>query len=236
MPHDRFYLDTPFKPQAECEMEGEEAHHLHRVMRKKEGDTVELVNGRSQLATATLIRCDKRSVSLRILAVEERSPFPLSVILCQAIPRFNRLETLVEKGTELGMSELWLFPGDLSEKKDLSPTQLKRLLGITISSMKQCGRLDLPKILLKAPLLKWETTPYPAYFGATTAEAPSLLKAYKHEKNLLFFVGPEAGFSEKEEKELERLKAIGVSLHPNILRTDTASLAALTLLFASFKG
>ncbi len=220
MPHDRFFVDTPFEEHAEIDLQ-HEARHL-KVMRVREGETLELVNGRNQLAQAAL-----SGLKGKILTVEER-PAPKPLILCQAIPRLNRLDTIVEKGTELGMTELWLFPGKLSEKKELSANQLKRLEQITIAALKQCGRLDLPKIKLKEPLLKWDSIPCAAYFG-TLSKAPAFTSILDKSKEICFFIGPEAGLTADEEAHLMQLGAQGVNLHPNILRTDTASLVALAL-------
>lgn len=231
MPHNRFFLTTSFTENTNVTLLGEEAHHLQRVMRKKKGELVELVNGKNALAKATIASIEKKKVQLHIQEVINSLPnFP--TIICQAIPKLNRLDTIVEKGTELGMTELWLFPGDLSEKKELTPNQLKRLEMITIAAMKQCGRLDLPKIVIKPKLLKWAEKDllYPAYFGDLSCQSPKFLECFEKKKGVLFFIGPEAGFTTNEEAHLRYLNAQGVNLHPLILRTDTAPLVALSLI------
>lgn len=233
MPADRYYIDTPLIPNNRTSIEGQELLHLVRVMRHRAGDTIELVNGRGILAVGTIEEITKRSAEIKIDALLKEETFPSEVIIAQAIPRLNRLETIVEKGTELGMTQLWLFPGIHSEKKSLTPTQMERLQSIAISAMKQCGRLDLPTIEIKPPLKQWEKPLYPAFFGDLSPEAPPFLKALQAPQNgVLFFVGPEQGFSDQELDQLKALGAKGVSLHTNILRTDTAPLAALTLIAA----
>jgi 16S rRNA (uracil1498-N3)-methyltransferase len=222
MPHDRFFVDSPFHAQQCLELR-EEAKHL-KVMRIRPGEVIELVNGRNQLARARLVNPQL----VEILSIEGRpSPFP--VILCQAIPRLNRFDTIVEKGTELGMTELWLFPGALSEKKNVP---LERAKKIAISAMKQCGRLDLPGIKLKPPIFQWDALPYPAYFGDISETAPPFLSVLQKDEGICFIVGPEAGFTPEEENHLKNIGAQGVKLHPWILRTDTAPLAALSLISA----
>lgn len=230
MPHSRFFLNTPFQVGVKVVLLGEESHHLTRVMRKQEGEIIELVNGNNQLAKAKILHFEKRGTYLQVTQVEETPPPTFPIILCQALPRLNRLDTLVEKGTELGMTELWLFPGQLSEKKELSPTQLKRLDIISIAAMKQSGRLDLPKIILNPPLVAWSPQKYPAYFGETSPSAPPFLSLYKPKNGVIFFIGPEAGFTPQETHHLLSLGVQGAKLHPNILRTDTASLVALALI------
>lgn len=224
MPQNRFFVTPPFTLGSQIDLR-EEARHI-KAMRIRLGETIELVNGRHQLAKARLID----SHLAQILAVEEHLP-PLPVILCQAIPRLNHLDFIVEKGTELGMTELWLFPGMRSEKKELSKTQLIRLKHLTIAAMKQCGRVDLPTITINPPLLQWEGLPHPAYFGDLSPDAPSLLAVLRDKEGVCFINGPESGFSEKEENALKQLGARGTRLHPWILRTETAALVALSLIY-----
>jgi 16S rRNA (uracil1498-N3)-methyltransferase len=202
-------------------------------MRTKAGDRVEVVNGQGILATAQVEQIDKKLAQLHIDGISSEPKDPFEIILAQAIPRINRLDTILEKGTELGMTQIWLFPGDCSERKELNENQLKRAKGILIAAMKQCGRLWVPQILEKPSLKKWDELGYPAYFGDVKPSAKpfaAVLKESRPKDGVIFFTGPESGFSEGEEKILEKLGAMGVKLHSNILRTDTASLVALTLL------
>lgn len=232
MPADRYYVDAPLEKGSFVPLEENEKHHLISVMRGKVGDPIELVNGKGVLAYAKITKIDKRVVEATIEEVTAPQVFSFPIILCQAIPRMNRLDTIIEKGTELGMTELWLFPGEKSERVLLSEQQKKRFSSIAVSAMKQCGRLDLP-LLRETPLLaKWkqEDLLYPAYFGDLSPEAPPFLEVWKKEKGILFFVGPEAGFSESERDFFHRHAVQGVHLHPHILRTDTASLVALSLI------
>lgn len=231
MPADRYYIDAPLIPEERVSVEGQEMLHLVRVMRHQVGDSIELVNGRGILAAGTIEELTKRSAEIKVDALLRKKRPTAEVIIAQAIPRLNRLETIIEKGTELGMTQLWLFPGTHSEKKNLTPNQMERLQHIAIAAMKQCGRLDLPVIAMKPPLKQWEQPLYPAFFGDLSPEAPPFLKALQAPQDgVLFFIGPEQGFSDKELTQLKKLGAQGVTLHRNILRSDTAPLAALTLI------
>lgn len=226
MPVDRFFSDAEFSTNSEAILEEQEFHHLVNVLRCRVGESIELVNGRNQLASATIQKIEKRKAILKINAVEKKDPSPI-LILAQATPRFNRLEFILEKGTELGATEFWLFPGQLSEKVEFSANQVQRMHLIVISAMKQCGRLDLPKIVYKPPLLDWDGTLYPIIYGATSPSAPSLALSFPP---LIVLVGPEKGLSNSEITHLEKLKAKGYRLNPNILRTDTAALAFLSII------
>lgn len=232
MPQNRFFLDTPFSLNQQATLDSVDEIHHFKVMRIREQETIELVNGRNQLAIGNVLSIHKNAIQLVIQSVTEVPPPAFSLILCQALCRPNRLDTIIEKTTELGATELWLFPGELSEKKELSPKQLTRLVHLTISAMKQSGRISLPKIILKPGLSHWKKSdlPFPAYFGDVDPKSPPLSIDRKETTGALFFVGPEAGFTPKEEKTLTLMGVLGVKLNENILRTDTAAIAALSIM------
>ena len=220
MPHDRFYIDTPLKNRV-C-LQGDELHHLFRVMRKKPGDVVELVNGRGDLAEGVVFNVSREKAEIDIVKVQTIPPALPKLILIQALPKPPLLDMIVQKGTELGVSKFYLYPSERSEKKHLSPAQIKRLNHILISAMKQCGRLDLPSIETGFPKLD-----IPLFFGDLNKEVSPLL-----EKALLpaaLVIGPEGGFTEKEIEKLKE-KGQGVRLAPYILRTETAAITGLSIL------
>lgn len=230
MPQDRFYAGVPFSEGSTIELQDEEFHHLTRVMRVKEGETIELVNGQGELAAAVFVEQKKKSAVLEIQTVTAGKPTQ-PLILAQAIPRLNRLDIIVEKGTELGMTELWLFPGALSERKEFSATQMERLQTIAISAMKQCGRLFLPLIRYFPSMQKCPLQGHALFFGDLSPQAPSLINMPKP-KSSVIFIGPEKGLAEEEIEWLIQNHALGVKLHDNILRTDTAAIVSLALFTA----
>lgn len=233
MPIDRFYLDDPLEDKSQVILGDQELHHLAHVTRAKKGDSIELINGRGVLAEAEIIDLKKREAVLSILSREYIPPSNFQVIIAQAIPRANRLDTIVEKGTELGMDALWLFPGMLSEKKDLKDAQLNRVEKILIAATKQSGRLYLPEVKMIPPISEWKQDKLPLFFGDLAEEAPPFLKYWQKsppQDGLIFCIGPESGLHDKEMESLRALQGIGVKLHQNILRTDTAPLSALSLI------
>lgn len=224
MPENRFYLKTHYRADNKVELAGEEFHHL-KVMRKKEGDPIELVNGENQLGYGQISQMNKDQAKILIESVID-SPPPRRLILAQGMVKPPKLDIIVEKGTELGATDFWFFPGDKSEKTDLSPNQQTRLKNLTISAMKQCGRLDLPIITLMPPLKEWPIPPGQLFYGdirfRSTFEPPV--------EDCLIFIGPESGFSPTEERLLiDKFKARGVGLSPHILRAETAALCAISL-------
>ena len=226
MPVERYFLPSSFKKDKEEKIEGKEFHHLAHVTRIRKGENIELVNGCGQCATAQVISLERNYCHVNILNIITEEPSVHSIIIAQALPRLNRLTTIVEKGTELGMTELWLFPGVRSEKKNVSEQLYQRLQQVAVGALKQCGRLYLPKICIMQPLQNWEKPEIPCFFGDPLSEP---LKKIENKK-LCFFIGPEGGFSDGEVNIFKSWNSQGVKLHHNILRTDTAPLVALSII------
>jgi 16S rRNA (uracil1498-N3)-methyltransferase len=224
--NNRFYVNASFDESTK--IEGTEFHHLVHVMRIQAGDEIEIVNGRGNLACARVEKMDKRSAHLTILH-REISPKPEpSIRIGLAFIRMERLEWAIEKGTELGADAFTLFPAEHSEKKQLSVHQFDRLIHIAIAAIKQCGRLYLPEINIAPSLNDLLQSDALILFGDTAPEIlPLSLIPYC--SSVLFISGPEKGFSEDELGLLQQ-HAQGVSLSKNILRAETAPIAALSIL------
>jgi 16S rRNA (uracil1498-N3)-methyltransferase len=231
LPSDRYYVPDDLSVGQHVQLRDPELHHLARVMRAQIGECVELINGRGHLATARIEQLDKKQALLLIEAAFTLSPPSFEIILAQAIPRPPRLDFILEKGTELGMTQLWLFPGQHSEKKELSENQIERAHAIMLAATKQSGRLFLPSLSLKPALKQWQKPPFPAFFGDVDPSATPLAQEWrKHppQQGIIIVIGPESGFSYEECERLKQLHARPVKLHQNVLRTDTAALTALS--------
>lgn len=232
MPAERYYTDQLTKESEEIVISGDEFHHVIRVMRCREGAVVEFVNGRGSLALACLRRVGKQEAVFSVEKLITQEKPMREIILVQGMPKLQRLEFIAEKGTELGMTALWIVPGDQSEKEGLSSHQKERLTAILIASMKQCGRLFLPTLEMRPKLSAWKEFPVRGYFGDIRSESPrfaQVLTEFQQNDSLYFFVGPESGFSEGEVKVMVEGGVKGVHLHENILRTDTAGIVALAI-------
>jgi 16S rRNA (uracil1498-N3)-methyltransferase len=237
MPAERYYTCHPLIPGQTVIIDEQEFHHLSHVMRKKQGHLIELVNGKGQLAEGCIESIEKKSATVAVRSlIKSSEPSSRQLILAQGVPRLNRLEFILEKGVELGATEFWLFPADLSEKESFSANQQTRLQQIVIAAMKQCGRLDLPEIVFKPPLQKWPAITGSIFFGDTRETAPFLQKKDQEKilssSSIICFIGPEKGFSKEEIDLFERaIHAQGIRLHENILRTDTAAITILNCIY-----
>lgn len=234
MPQERYFIEQTLTPSTQVLLSPPESHHLTTVMRGYVGKSVTLVNGKNQCAQGRVLTIQKKGVSLQVEAVQNIPSPTMNVVICQAIPRLQRIPFILEKGCELGASAFWFFPAEFSEKKILTPSQQKRFKAITIAALKQCGRFDLPEILVKPPLKKWSLSeiPHPAYYGDLHPKTPLFIKSWDPHplKNLSFFIGPESGFSDSEKNILKSLQIQAVRLHTHTLRTETVSLVVLSLM------
>ncbi len=226
MPADRFFIDSPLNPSS-LDLSGTEFHHLAHVMRLRPGQKLELVNGQGAFAEAEVLAIHRDHAELKILSHTTSLPPPHSLILSLAMTRPSALEWTVEKATELGVTHLWIFPGEKSDKPTLSPSQESRLRTILVSALKQCGRLFLPTLDIRPPLSEWTPPTGSLFFGDLSPQAPHLKGPFSDP--VIFFMGPEKGFSPAELEILTHtFHAQGISLHENTLRAETAALSALS--------
>lgn len=213
----RFFTPNKLTSGLPIELTDEEYHHLKKVLRVHMGEKIEIVNGKGDLGIALY---DDPIILLSV----ESLPKPQKInALIQAIPEKTHLEWLIEKGTELGITEFHLFPGEKSKLKEISPSTLSRIDKILISALKQSKRLFLPTLHIhtQVPDLKIKL-----YLGDPKGSSfvPS------HESSA-FLIGPESGFTQKEIHFFQtKLNAIPTKLSENILRTETASIIASFLL------
>jgi 16S rRNA (uracil1498-N3)-methyltransferase len=225
MPVDRFFAEETFNEGETLSLTGDEFHHLSRAVRKRTGEAIELINGGGELAKGTVLEIQKNACLIAIEEVSHQERKTPRIILIQAIPRMNRLDTIIEKATELGAAAIHLFPGDYSERKEIT---LERLNKITRSAIKQSGHLYLPEVAFFKTLE--ESLEGDLYYGDTDAKAPLLFSCLKDAPSIAIVIGPESGLSLREEALLKEKGAKGVKLAEAILRTDTAPIVALGLI------
>jgi len=220
MPANRYFIPSPLT--SPIALPKDELRHLKVVMRARAGDMLEVVNGEGVLAICKVLP------SYQLDIVETKiTPPPPEMILAQGFIRPALLDWVIEKGTELGATGFWLFPGDLSEKNSISESHLERLKHLTISALKQCGRLYLPTIEILPPIKQWEKPPIPLFFGSLEPQAAVLTA----KPPAIIAIGPEKGFSREEEVWLkEKLDGKGAKLNNGTLRAETAAVCALSLL------
>jgi 16S rRNA (uracil1498-N3)-methyltransferase len=230
----RFYLDGSLEEP--LILSGDELHHLAHVLRIRVGEEVELVNGRGSLARAQVKRLTKEKGEFSLLDLIHEPPSSPSLFLGISLIRLNRLEWTLEKGTELGADGFILFPTERSEQKSLSHHQLSRFRHLSLSALKQCGRLYLPEIIYASSLSEVLARNGVFLFGDLDGEELLIRSSLPSSHPIIFLTGPEGGFSPKELEKLREKRATGIRLHKNTLRAETAPLAALYSLYLELNG
>ncbi len=234
MPHDRYFSEDDLTLGKKISLSGGEWHHLVHVMRKKEKECVEIVNGKGKLAKAVICSQSHKEVFLEIVNIQEQTTPTPPLYLAQSWIASAKIDWILEKGCEMGVSEFFFFSAEGSPPSPASEAKQTRMRTILISAMKQCGRLDLPKISIYQNLSAFAARKATFLFGDMREKAPFLqhyLDTHPLQHPPCFLVGPEKGFTAAEIQFLEeKLFSSGVRLHANILRSETAALMALSLL------
>jgi len=170
-------------------------------------------------------------------AIERESPLQLTLL--QAISRGERMDLIVQKAVELGVTRIVPVAAERSVVRlDTAQAEKRRAhwQSIVISACEQCGRNRVPVV---APIVDTAAACTNADAGAGAAKlllSPeadrALTDAVRGITAAVLLIGPEGGLSEREETVAARYGFIGCRLGPRILRTETAPLAALAVLQA----
>jgi 16S rRNA (uracil1498-N3)-methyltransferase len=229
----RFFVDEIRGGHAE--LRGEEARHLTRVLRVEPGQRFEISdNGAVYLAEVAEARGER--VVFRINSPIDSPPAPARVTLCAALIKFDRFEWIVEKATELGVERILPVETTRSEKGlfEASRKRSERWQRIARESSQQSRRARLPEVLPAARFDAALATEAGRRLFLDEAEAPPLLRvAAPPFEDVALLLGPEGGWTERER---ELALAAGwrpASLGPQILRAETAAIAALAIVMAA---
>ncbi len=220
-------------------VEGERFHYLAHVLRLRAGDAVEVFDGRGRSFDAHIESADERGATLRLLS--ERRSRPLRrITVVQALPKADKLEQVLQHGTELGASA---FVPVSSERVVSRPPderaakRVERWRRIVEEAARQCGRADVPEVKPVRPLVEAVRALAPGTRTFVLDEeerALTLGEAFAPFRDgsdpVALVVGPEGGLSREEVDSLCRAGAVAVTLGRRILRTETAALAALAVL------
>jgi len=232
----RFFVEEVRNGHAE--LLGEDAQHLARVLRAEPGQRFELSDNRSAYL-AEIVELRKERVTFRILeGLPPESP-AARITLFACLIKFDRLEWMIEKTTELGVHAILPVHAARSEKGLLAAAQkrVERWRRIARESSQQSRRVRIPEILAPQQLASAMRTPSAySYFLDEAPQATPVLHALPPEEErktsdeLSLFVGPEGGWTPAERAGLTTAHWTGVSLGPYTLRSETAAAAGLAVL------
>lgn len=230
----RFFTSQALDAGALLTLEADPSRHIARALRMQIGEFLCLFDGSDREARARIEAIDRNAVTVSIERVDECSrESPLNLALAIALSRGDRVDTIVQKATELGATSIHpLLSERTGVRLDDSRLDKKRRhwQRIAASACEQCGRNHLPRVEPVAPLRDVLTRTAGSdalrlvlHPGRSGPELPATCSA------LWLLVGPEGGFADSEIDLAARAGFEGFGLGPRILRTETAPLVAITL-------
>ncbi len=221
--------------------DGDIYNHMVRVLRLGTGDTVQLADEKGMVYSGTIDQVAKEWVAVKITSSSSAPPSDSTaprITICQALPKGDKIDLILQKGTELGAHDFWLFGGRRSVAKlrdDQQESKLERWNRITAEASRQCGRPGIPEVSWRPSaveaandteqelrLILWE--------GERENSLKDVLSASGKPTSVIVAIGPEGGFDPLEVRHFSQHGFLPVSLGSRILRTETASIAILAII------
>ncbi len=234
----RLFVPVPETPPTEVVLTGDRRHYLLHVLRLAEGASLEVFDGTGRAFEARVVRVDAQEVHLS-LGPPRSAPPRRAVSVLQGLPKGDKLEWVLQKGTELGAAAFYPVATARSVVK-LEPRRAEertaRWNKIVEEAARQCRRNDVPRVHAPQPLLEAARALSPGTTllvldeEETAVPLGEAFRACAPGAPVALVVGPEGGLAREEVAALTTLGARGVSLGARILRTETAALAALAVM------
>jgi len=227
----RFFVDEIRGGAAE--LTGDDARHLTRVLRVEPGQRYEISDGHTAWL-AEIAEAHGPRVVFRLIEPIETAGLPVRIVLCAALIKFDRLEWMIEKVTELGVDSIQPIEAARSEKGLLqaSAKRSERWVRIAREAAEQSRRLRVPEIL---PAVRLDVC-LREFQGYRLEEdtAPPLLGLLEQSpaSEIRLLAGPEGGWTDAERESAARAGWLPASLGPRILRAETAAIAAVATIAA----
>ena len=237
-----FFIDSDNIDGEKAYITGSDVNHIKNVLRMKESDEIKLSTGDGLLYTTKISAFLPDRIVCRIIDCEGgRSELPAKIVLFQGLPKKDKMELIIQKAVELGVSEIVpvMMKRTIVKLEDNKKEQkkLERWRTISLTAAKQSGRAIVPEVsdfitfneaVKRARSLEYNLIPYENEKGMDKAR--ELIKERKNKNSIGIFIGPEGGISEDELELAINTGAKPISLGNRILRTETAGLALVSVI------
>lgn len=230
----RLYVDQLLATNQLAELPEASSHYISKVLRLAEGSPLTLFNGQGGYFTAIIQHITKKNVTVQLQQhhlTEYESP--LTIHLAIAISKGDRMEWVIQKATELGVSEITPLISarvELKLKGERLEKKLQHWKKIAISACEQCGRNRIPTINKLITIDEWLITAKADKKLVLHHRTDQALNSNEPITSAALLIGPEGGLNENEINKAESNGFEALHLGPRILRTETAPLVAITLL------
>jgi 16S rRNA (uracil1498-N3)-methyltransferase len=240
----RLYIEAPLAAGTMLPLDRNQSNYLANVLRRNNGDPVLVFNGHDGEWRAQVAKAARKGIALAVAEQTRPQTAPADLHYLFAPLKQARLDYLVQKAVELGVSRLVPV---LTQHGQVARLNLDRIRANAIEAAEQCGILNLPEIAAPVPLARLLAEWVPERLlvfcdeDAPLADPVKVLEEARGSTPPLLgampvsvLVGPEGGFSKDERAALVKLpNLVRLSLGPRILRADTAAVAVLALVQAT---
>ena len=228
----RYFVDTK---EDIFTLSNDDSYHITKVMRNKIGDKVEVVIDK-ELYICEIVSLDKQVLVKKLEKIEQDSELPCYVTIAQSLVKEQKMDLILQKSCELGVSEIIPINTTRSVVKlDKKETKkVDRWNKILKEASEQSKRIVIPKINEILDIKDLANLDYDIKILCTVNElSTSIKKVLSKDLNgakIILVIGPEGGFTDKEEELLINSGYISTSFGNRVLRTETASLYALSII------
>jgi 16S rRNA (uracil1498-N3)-methyltransferase len=236
----RLYLPAERLESDSITVEGEPHRYLTRVLRLSRGDALVIFDGVGAEIEARVRSTSPRATTLALGARRAVALPSVAITLIQAVPRGGRMDLVVQKTTELGVTRIVPVVTVRSVMEPRSEGRLQRWRTIANEAARQCGRADVP--VVETPQALPDALSAAAEIHARlllqegTRGAPLRGALAGQERAVALAVGPEGGFSPEESAAAQSVGFRPVGLGPRVLRAETAAIVAVALVQAALGG
>ncbi len=233
----RFFIEGVYRAGQTVTLAGNDAHKIARVLRKRSGDTIEIIDSTANRFDAVL-EIENGTVRAQLSEpVAPQSSRAFQITVAQGVPKGQKMDFVVEKLTELGVAAIVPFYSERSVVVESGKGKLDRWRRLAKTAAAQCGRNEIPVVsepVEYAALLETFSAYDCVLFPWELAEAAPLRDVLPSlaadARSVLIVVGPEGGFAHSEAEAAERRSAHVIGLGSHILRTETAAMVVVALL------
>lgn len=232
----RIYHPESLEYQTQCQLSEDAANHVGRVLRMVEGEQLELFDGSNHIYPAIITESNKKSLKVNILGRElSDKESNLKIHLGQVISRGERMEFTIQKSVELGVNvitPLWSERCGVKLDGERMDKKIQQWQKIVIAACEQCGRNVVPEIRPLMKLQDWCAEDDGAIKLNLHPRAQHSIKTLPMipKDGVRLLIGSEGGLSEQEIVQTQQKGFTEILLGKRVLRTETASLAAISAL------
>ena len=234
MRNPRIFCEQPLQADSSITLPDSAANHVGRVLRMKAGEPLILFNGTGGAWQGAVESMSKKAVTVKLssfIAADAQSP--LTIELGQSLSRGERMDYVIQKATEVGVTSitpLWSERCEVKLKTERLDKRRQHWQKVAISACEQSGRNIIPTINAPMKMEQWLSSRKTQLNVVLHHRASKKLSDFAPANSISLLIGPEGGLTSYEIELAERQQFNALALGPRVLRTETAPVVAISLL------